>query len=457
MGSNLTKKGKPKQQPRFSPKKMKKAKRRSRAKTTTPEMQKLIDSAFLDYLTVTVPNSYNGTGERLGIFPIVPGNLTELELYELGKKEEQAASQMLCMWAASQNLRVARIGRGTDKYHGAAHFAFDPTSKVRVATVRAGHSRNMPSMELPGADGECARLALAALSDLGPVNVSRADVTIDCSKPFLWEEADELAIKIAKARNMAAPRYDGNELEGRTVKIGSGEVSLTIYEKSLERLARKKILKNEVDPNLVRVEFSFRPHKAKAKAELGAFLQQENAKGLLANSPGDLLKTSYWVRQFIQGFAQLGFGVTADDAVLGITRLPQKPQPRSCYVSAKRVARQYSRTFCNAAISEIVDQEWQGDWARALVDPMLVADRAIALIKPEIEARAFEMCQFHGTFEAQTLAEEAERSNAMLVRWIERQAELEMKAKRGLREAAQKAAKDFSLYDDPSKTKSTAE
>ncbi|MGB0660221.1 MAG: hypothetical protein ACPGNV_08560 [Mangrovicoccus sp.] len=452
------KKEKPKGKGRFAKVKSQNARRKSRAKSTSPEMQKVLDSAVYDWLTVTSPNSITGTGERLGTFPVDPGTMTEFELFEKGQAEEHTARQMFLLWAASRGLRAIRVGKGTDQYHGAAHFAYDPTSKDRMASIRAGHSTNMPSMELPGADGECAKLALAALSELGPLNVARVDVSIDCSMPGLWEALVELGWQIVKRRgNMNELSFKGAEETGRSFSMGSDELNLTVYEKSYERYARKKISLEELDPHLVRVEFSIQPHKAPDKARYGFLMQSKNPDGTLATAPGDLLKTSYWVREFVQGFAKLAFAVSAEDAILGVTRLPQRPGARSCYVKTKRVVRQFSRTFCNAAIAQIVDQEWQGDWAAALVDPALVVDRVIEMIRPEIEARAFEMCQFHGTFEAQTLEEEAHRANSMLADWMERQLELERKAIRGLREAAHEVAKEFRLSDENSEADPTAE
>ena len=458
-GKNLTEKGTSQEKKgRFSKGRLTQAVRKSRAKSTSAEMQAMLDSAFYDYLCVTSPNSLTGTGERLGTFPVDPGTMTEHELFEQGQAEEHMSRQMFCLWAASHDLRTIRVGKGTDKYLGAAHFAYDPTSKERVASIRSGHSTNMPSLELPGADGECSILALAALKELAPVNGARADVAMDFSMHGLFDSLVGVGEGVVQSSNrMNALTFRGTEDTGRTFYMGSQEVSLRVYEKSYEQLHRKKITSEELDPHLVRVEFSFRPHKAKAKAGLGALMQLKNSDGTLATTPGDLLKTSYWVRQFVQELAKLVRDVSEDNALLGIARLPQRPSGRTCYVKTKRIVRQFSRTFCNAAIAQIVDQEWQGDWKAALVDPALVVDRVIELIRPEIEARAFEMCQFHGTFEAQTLEEEAHRANSMLADWMERQLELERKAIRGLREAAHEAAKEFRLSDDNSEADPTAE
>lgn len=428
----------------------------SRAKTTSPKMQRFLDTAFIDWLTVSVPNGLDGTGRRVGTFETAE-DLSALEQFKQGEFEEEEARNHLFMSAAQEGLRPMRIGRGTDGFHGAAHLAFDPTSNERVATIRAGHATNMPNMELPGSSGICATLAPKVLSKLGPINVARVDVTFDISKFGLWDDLDAEATEMVKQRKKMKPQeYKGTEETGLTFMLGQGDVKLRVYQKSFEQLQKKKIEPDQLDPDLVRIEFSITPQQAADKAALGKFLQEKNSKGELANKPGSLLKNYAWVRFFVEKLAVISNYAEESEAHLEVGRIDKMPVSRPCIVRARQAARQYSRTFCNAAIAKMVDENWGGDWRSALIDPQEVAQEAIGLIQPEIESRAFEMCEFHGTFQAQTIEEDAARNRILLEDWLERDAHLEEKAKSSLRDAANQACEKFAIQEDEETTRSGA-
>lgn len=443
-------KNKPKKRPTRKKRDGKYPSRASRAKTTSLQMQKFLNSAFIDWLTVSVPNGLDGTGRRVGTFETAE-DMPELEQFKQGEFEEEEARNHLFMSAANEGLRPMRIGRGTDGFHGAAHLAFDPTSTERVATIRAGHSKNMPNMELPGSSGICARLAPAMLAKLGPINVPRVDVTFDISQIALWDDLDALATEMVRQRDRLKPQeYKGAEETGRSFYLGGGDVRLRVYEKSFELLQNKKIEPDQLDPNLVRIEFSITPQQAADKAALGKFLQEKNSDGELANKPGNLLKNYAWVRTFVEKLAVISEYAQDDEANLSVGRLDKMPVSRPCIVRARQAAHQYSRTFCNAAIAKMVDENWNGNWRSALIDPQEVTQEAIGLILPAIESRAFEMCEFHGTFEAQTIEEDAVRNRILLDDWVARDAHLEMKAKSSLRDAAERARIEFAMREDAS-------
>ena len=146
--------------------------RKSRAKGTTPEMSEFLKKCvFYDWLSVTIPNGKDGKGSKR------PDNEAENEVREAGDR--------LFKWATLAGMHVTRIGKGTDGYFGGAHLALDPTATDRLMTIRDGHSSNMPSIEITGGDGLCAKLAPRALDELGPVLVSRVDAAIDASREGL--------------------------------------------------------------------------------------------------------------------------------------------------------------------------------------------------------------------------------------------------------------------------------
>ncbi|WP_288960764.1 hypothetical protein [uncultured Sulfitobacter sp.] len=419
--------------------------RASRRKVTSPEMQAFLHRWFIDWLTVSVPNSRDGTGRRIGTFETEDG-ITAADV-EQGEYEETVARDHLFAVATAECLRAFRVGRGSDGFHGASHLSFDPTDNERVATIRAGHATNLPSMELPGSSGKCATLAPAILRRLGPVNVARVDVTFDISAPGLWDDIDAMAVRMAATRKMKAPRYLGTEEEGRTMKMGSGDVSVTVYEKSFERLARGKIADEDHDPNLVRIEFSIHEQHADGKAAVGRYLQERGDDGELLNHPGDLLKNYAWVREFVENLAVLTRDVAPDAARLEVGRMNKMPVSRPAIVRAKTAARQYARTFCNAAIVQIVDDEFDGDWQSATTTPDAVTDVAIEMLRPFIESRALDLCDFHGLNAVQRNEEEALRQSDMLSLWLERDADLKDLAQAQLCRAAEKAREDFGMPD----------
>lgn len=420
--------------------------RASRKKVTSPEMEAFLHRFFIDYLTVSVPNSRDGTGRRIGTFETEDG-ITAADV-EQGEYEEAVARDHLFAVATAECLRPFRVGRGTDGFHGATQLSFDPTDNVRVVTIRAGHATNMPSMELPGSSGTCATLAPKLLRRLGPVNVARVDVSYDISAPGLWDEIDAMAVKMAATRRkMKEPTYKGSEEAGRTMYFGSGDVSVKVYEKDFERFKNGKISEEDIDPNLVRIEFSIHEQHAEAKAAVGRYLQERSEDGELVNHPGDLLKNYAWVREFVENLAVLTRDVAPDAARLEVGRMNKMPVSRPAIVRAKTAARQYARTFCNAAIVQIVDDEFDGDWQSATTTPDAVTDVAIEMLRPIIKGRALDLCDFHGLNAVQRNEEEAQRQSDMLSRWLERDADLKALAQAQLCRAAEKARDDFGMPD----------
>lgn len=419
--------------------------RASRKKTTSKEMQSFLDRFFIDWLTVSVPNSRDGTGRRIGTFESVD-QLTRADI-ELGEYEEAAARNHLFSVAAAECLRPFRVGRGTDGFHGASHLSFDPTDTTRVATIRAGHSTNMPSLELSGSSGKCAKLAPKILKRLGPVNVARVDISIDISAENLFEEIDGMAHEMSVSRKMKSPTYRGSEGAGRTMYFGSGDVSVKVYEKDFERFARKQISEKDIDQNLVRIEFSIHEHSAAAKSAVGRYLRQRDADGELVNRPGDLLKNYAWVREFVENLAVMTEEVDLDAAHLEVGRMKKMPVSRPAIVRAKTAMRQFSRTFCNAAIVKIVDDEFDGDWQSATTTADVVTDVAIDMLRPLLSSRARELCDFHALHAVQRDEDEAHRQAALLDEWLTYDAALKEHAEEQLHKSAEKARAAFALSE----------
>ena len=369
--------------------------RKSREKVTTEDMSQFLKLWFFDWLSVTIPNSVDGKG-------------TKAEGLK-GLAESDKASKRLFLWTTLKGLHVMRVGKGTDKYLGAAHLAFDPTAKDRVASIRDGHSANMPNIELTGANGMCAELAPLALSELGPVLIARADSSWDVSQAGLWDDLYDLLCQMSVQHKMEMPRVEGTEQKGRTIYFGSGEASVKIYEKSFELLAKGKIEEADLDENLVRIEFTFRPKKGK-KAGLAKIARDEGA--------GSLLRTTRWVRSLTEQLAVMTKQAIKDQAELAVGRVTETPDVKRPQKMAKVAVQQYARTLCRGAISEIVQNEWAGDWHAAVVDPDEVVSSICRLVVEEVEGVAFDLCQQYGVIEVMEMEQEADRQKELLDVWM---------------------------------------
>ncbi len=401
--------------------------RQSRAKATSPEMTAFQKKFFFDWLSITIPNATDGKGCRAE-------GLT-------GDEEVAAAEATLFTWAVKRNLREQSIKRGAEGFPGACHLGIDPNGD-RMATIRIGHKTNMPNLDLPGADGACAELAAAALKDLGPVLLARADVSWDFSKPGLFDELLDYAGTVSAATSMAAPRLIESET-GRTFYWGKGEASVKIYQKDLERVAKGKLDAQEADSDLVRVEFSFRPEPER-KAGFARVLRDEG--------PGALLGSVLWVRNMVAHVASITD--QAEDTSLSITRIPKTPDPRTIWEKAQHGLRQYARTFCRAAAAQLVHEEFGGDYRAATIAPEVLLDSAVEFVTGALADAAHDVISAQGLDAVREIEEEAARLRQRLQLWIDRQQAETEEARSQLLEYVEDMA---ALRGDPSEPSSSPE
>lgn len=335
--------------------------RASRAKRTTSRMADFLGLWFLDWLTLTVPNPETGKGTRS------PG--------DAGERMVAEAEKRLALWSVTQSLWTIRVGNGSDGFKAGAHMGLTPHDKDRVATIRTGHASNMPSLEIPGGDGACARLAPSALRLLGPAMVARADVSLDWSQPGLWD--DLLAYAQAQTgtgagAGMKAPMVTTSGC-GRTFtwgsKKGSG-VSVKVYEKDLERVAKGKLDIAQADPDLVRIEFTFRP-ETKKKAAFAKL------------SPAQMLCTSRWVRRMVETVGRM-VRFTEKGDTMAEQKVTDMPDPTTIKERAEHVIRQAARTTVMAAAAEMVARDFAGDWSAAEIDPAALHEAATDMIAQEL-------------------------------------------------------------------------
>jgi hypothetical protein len=368
---------------------------RDRSRKTSDDMAGFLSEWRFDWLSLTIPNSKDGRGSRL--------------LGDDGEAEALDAEDRLFTWATLRGLRTMRVGKGSDGYLGAAHLAFDPTASERVATIRAGHTSNMPGMELPGANGACADLAPRALEELGAVNLSRVDVCWDISQDGLMDELHEAMRLLATERRMDPPRVDGTEERGRTIYLGKDEAVVRVYQKDMQRVAKGVLSQDEADPSLVRVEVMLRPKGGK-KAGMARVARDEG--------PGALLGATLWVRQLVERVAVLTARVREEQAQLAVTRVRKLPDPRPLRDRAEHGARQYARTWALAEVADMVEERWEGDWLQAEVDPSEVIERAVKRLRGALNNVAADVCGGVGVLEARDVEAEAERAHDLLNRWM---------------------------------------
>jgi hypothetical protein len=380
--------------------------RKSRAKKTTPEMEKFLDGFFFDWLSLTAPNSEDGKGKRI---MGEEGQPDAQERFEQGERENSEAASRLFLWATLYGFRVIRIGKGTDGYNGGAHFGFTPVDKDRIVTIRDGHSVNMPNIEITGADGYCSEIALDALAQLGPMLASRIDSARDLSQAGLWDASFEMACKLALQSGMEQPRVMGTEGGGRSYKMGKGEASVTVYEKDFERFADGKIAKEDIDENLVRFEFRFRPVKER-KSGLAKIAAEGGA--------GALISTTKWVRTFVEKLAVLTDYATESDAKIGVGRVTGTPDVKRPTESAKAIIKQYRRSLCNGAIAQIVNNDFDGDWGAAKVDPDAVIDAVCSMVRDGVSGVVDDLCERHGLMVVHSVEAEADRQQELLDVWM---------------------------------------
>lgn len=414
--------------------------RKSRASATTPEMAAFIGAFFFDWLSLTIPNGSDGTGRLRRSAKDDPDPAEDLA----GKVESREAERVLTRWAVAQGLRQQRVGHGTDGYKGAAHYGLSPVEGDRLATIRAGHSVTMPGLEIPGGGGACARLAPAALSQLGPVNLARADVSFDWSQDGLFDALFAYARRESIRQRRNPPRLVDSG-KGRTfywgesVKKGGGkkrersEIELKVYEKDMELHSEGSLI-GPPDPRRVRIEFSFAPHKAPTKAGM--------ARLAAAEGPGALLGTSLWVRRMVQHIAAIT-GATGENANrLAVSRIERMPVAATVMDRARGCLHMSVRTLCRAAASEVVAECHDGDWLAAEVGPDEIKAGVLAIVERYLDgsdepARAASRL---GLDEARNIDDEAARNVVDLGCWMDRNAREVEAARRRLEQEYDRAA-----------------
>lgn len=396
-------------------------KKRTRAKTTATGLASILDAFFFDWLTITAMNPATGKGIRRPL-------ATRAEAIE-DLRFAEGWYDRAALWAVSQGLHQSRVGRGTDGYRAGAILVSKPGSPERVATIRAGHATNMPGVEIPGGLGLAATLAPSALECLGAVLVARADAAFDYSHEGLMDgliDYAKAASGTGAGKGMEPPSII--EKDGaRTMYWGRDEVRVRIYQKDLERVARGHIKPADADPNLIRVEFIFRPKKAKKAAF--AYL-----------TPGQMVQTSVWARRMVEHLGQL-IGVAKEGDMLARQPIKGAPDPRTYEDRAEAGVSMYARTLCGAAVSRLVDKRFGGDWALAEIRPDAVENEVLAMVREVLgkKGSAATFVEENGLAETMHDKQRAGFMKVQMVDFLGNQAKRDLEAQDALRAALVRA------------------
>lgn len=309
----------------------------------------LVGEAKFDWYQFTLPGP-DGTSK------CEPGDNADREAMKLGVK-----------WALSEGLHPLASRKGKNGYLSARPFALAAGMKDPVVTISGVSPLGiMPNLMITGGEGTCARLAASAQQAFPGSRLSRADVFMDMSRAGLFDDLYEMALRLTASNSkLGSVRLIQSET-GSTFYLGSptSTVSLRVYQKDLERAARGVKDREEADPDLTRIEWTFRP-------------QSRSKSGMSVLSPEEMIRTSVWARSFMSSAAALLADV---DERYG-PKLKKQPverevQHKTLEGSARHGLNQYGKTFASLAAMRIVARRFGGQFHLATVS------------KEEIEAEA---------------------------------------------------------------------
>lgn len=412
--------------------------RRSRAKATTPEMLDFMSRFFFDYMTVTIKNSIDGTGLKPGLSDVpatqadyntlARGPTNRPEWLAANEHEAPALEALTDFVVAVGGLYKRSEGESRQGYKVGFQFAAHPTQGKAFLTLKGGHRRNMPAMEISGGNGECARVAPKVREHLGPQLVSRADVSIDISHVGLFEELHKhLAEQSHRLRGVQPPELFGDEERGQTLRwlyhLGDDArgkpryrnrgVWMRVYQKDLERVASGMINSAAADPHLVRVEFVFVHDEREGKARLGVM------------SPADMIADHRRSRELVEWLARKCNGLDQDRAVIGLTKIDSPLNDKTAEERAIVGITQYKKPLVDGAIERIVERDFNGDWSAATekIQAPEIYDETARLVLSELyqHGTVEKRIEHHGLDRVRDEAAQAERLRDQMQSYLARQ------------------------------------
>lgn len=340
----------------FSTNTLKHKRKPKAAAASHPELADLLSWFFFDWFQVTLPNK-DGKASC-----------------EVGSDVEAEAIDAAFDWCGRQGLHPGRVGSGHNGYRAALPWMRSAESKEVLCRVNSGSSSGiMPNVMLTGGHGACAELAPRLQSAFPGARLSRADAALDWSQEGLWEGLLDMAKTLARANTKLGGVRTIESEQGRTFYLGSpaSTVSLRVYEKDRERAARGVIDEADVDPDLIRIEWTFRP-QSKSKA------------GMSGKAPGEMIRTSVWARDFMARAAKI---MHVTDRVEKIHReeVEREVTEKTLSGTVQHGVDQYAKSFARLAAVQIVERDHEGHFDTAVLTPEEVEAEALVIFQDRLE------------------------------------------------------------------------
>lgn len=323
-----------------------------RPAASCPDLSELLEEFFFDWFQVTLPNA-EGKAQC-----------------DPGGAEEEAAIDAAIAWCVRQGMHPGRVGAGHNGYRAALPWMTNPTSKEAVCRINSGSTSGiMPNIMLTGGHGACARLAPSLQASFPGARLSRADAALDWSQPGLFDALLDMSRKLAKSNKKLGGVRTIESDTGRTFYLGSrtSTVSLRVYEKDRERAARGVIEEVDVDPDLIRIEWTFRP-QSKSKA------------GMAKKTPGEMVRTSVWARDFMARAAQI-MHVTDRVEKLRKEEVEREVVEKTLEGTVTHGVEQYAKSFTRLAAAKIVERDHEGRFDTAVLMPEEVEAEAVSIFR----------------------------------------------------------------------------
>lgn len=274
---------------------------------------------------------------------------------DAGSEAERILFRSAVSFFVDRRLLAGTPGRGAGVYRARLPFVRRLGDRESVGSL-AFHAvtGSSPNVTISGADGLCATLAPAAQKEFTGARLSRADVAFDISHPDAFAALVRVSEALKASRDMQSRKkvgakplrftvMDSGE-QGKTAYLGEkgAEVSVKFYLKDLERVhdGKKKREDADFDPNLVRVEFTFRP-------------DSKSKKGMFALAPHQFVLGKLFSRDFVQRLFHELTGKTCKLKPVKVRREVSDPSLERAFVNG---ISQYGPTFLKLAARQLFEE-----------------------------------------------------------------------------------------------------
>lgn len=321
------------------------APRRSRAARTSDALASVLAGFKFDWFQAVMPGQKND-GRCI-----------------VGGRDEHSSMRDAVRFFEARGFRIGEptsggrgYGNGLPFYHGA-----DIEAAGFIAS--GSNTGGMPNLTIKGGKGLCATLAPELQEAFPGMRATRIDVALDV---IARDESEFRALikmsrDFVKSRDMCPVELDGVQTpeHGRTIYVGGREspVMLRVYEKGKHENAKavKAGREPSADPLWLRMEFQFQKIPTHKKVAFSAM------------APAELVCAHVWPRFWIAAAAKV-IGLTEAMERAARHKAQYEPVVRTLEDTARAGADQYGKAFCRMAAMQIIEREFGGDAAGAVID-----------------------------------------------------------------------------------------